>query len=237
MKCLLIVLLLVGGPAFAADPDALWKIVHEKCVPHMLADNDPKPCAEATASSAILKDLVGVAQYLLIPTAKIGGMESPEILRPDAPNYFAAAWDARRFVEAKLGKKLPRDAVSLAINSMIGRSQDQFHIHVDCVRRNVRDALALSRADHWDSMELPGGNMYRVRRIAGADLATTNPLLLLAQERPEAVSVFGQHTLVVVGAKFADGAGFYVLAGRAEPWRLNFGSGEELQDHACAVAH
>ncbi|MET0331942.1 MAG: CDP-diacylglycerol diphosphatase, partial [Dyella sp.] len=41
---------------------------------------------------AILKDHHGPAQYLLIPTARITGIESPLLLRAGAPNYFAAAW-------------------------------------------------------------------------------------------------------------------------------------------------
>jgi CDP-diacylglycerol pyrophosphatase len=45
----------------------------------------------------------------------------------------------------------------------------------------------------------------------------------------------GRETLVVVGARFADGRdGFILLSDRAVPGR-DQGSGEELQDHGCAV--
>jgi CDP-diacylglycerol pyrophosphatase len=44
-------------------------------------------------------------------------------------------------------------------------------------------------------------------------------------------------TLVVVGALFADGdAGFILLADHADPASGDTGHGEDLQDHACALA-
>ena len=50
----------------------------------------------------VLKDIRGVAQFLLIPTARIGGIEDPAILAPDATNYWDAAWRARDFVDGRL---------------------------------------------------------------------------------------------------------------------------------------
>lgn len=234
-----VVLIALAGAAHAADPDALWKIVHNRCVPNQAQNHDPKPCAEVTLDVAVLKDLVGVAQYLLIPTAQIAGMESPALLAPETPNYFAAAWDARRFIDAKLGKTLPHDAVSLAINSISGRSQNQLHIHVDCVRPDVRAALqAQSGAitSTWILHAMPAGlHAYQLRRVS--DLAG-NPFRLLAAEIPAASADFGHWTIVAVGATFPDGSeGFYLLARAANPLMLDFGSGEELQDHGCALAN
>ena len=83
------------------DPDALWKLVHDKCVPDQRQNDNPAPCAvvdlrEGDATGyAILKDLVGATQYLLIPTARVPGIESPLLLTPEAPNYFADAWRER----------------------------------------------------------------------------------------------------------------------------------------------
>jgi CDP-diacylglycerol pyrophosphatase len=90
----------VSGTAHA-DPDALWTIVHDRCVPDRQHYGDPAPCAWVNLSSgkqngyAVLKDIAGTTQYLLIPTARITGIESPAILAPDATNYFAAAWRVR----------------------------------------------------------------------------------------------------------------------------------------------
>jgi len=94
---------LLAGRAQAADPDALWKIVHGKCVPHVAAGEGPAPCGlvDLAGGYAVLKDIRGATQFLLIPTARITGIESPEILAPDAPNYWQEAWEARRFVNGK----------------------------------------------------------------------------------------------------------------------------------------
>ena len=77
---------------------------------------------EAPHGFVVLKDINGVAQFLLIPTARISGIEDPAILASDAVNYWAPAWQARSFVEDRLHKTLPRNAVALAINWMQGRA-------------------------------------------------------------------------------------------------------------------
>jgi len=40
----------------------------------------------------VLADRKGGAHYLLIPTQTMAGIESGELLDPEAPNYFAEAW-------------------------------------------------------------------------------------------------------------------------------------------------
>lgn len=228
------------------NPDALWDIVHGACVPNMQAHGDPAPCAMVALQDGIgrgyaaLKDLRGVAQYLLIPTARVSGIEDPALLAPGAPNYFAAAWRIRHLVDARLGRRLPRDGVSLAINSAYGRTQNQFHIHVDCIRADVRDALRIQAADigdRWMPLPVPlGGWRYRARRVLGADLGPADPFVLLAEGVPGARQEMGRHTLVVVGAAFAGSPGFVLLDHRADLAAGDRASGEELQDHGCALA-
>jgi CDP-diacylglycerol pyrophosphatase len=246
-RLLLLGAALLGGrmpAALAADPDALWKIVHDRCVPDQLQHADPAPCAavslapDAAHGWVVFKDRDGAAQYLLIPTAKITGIEDPAILAPDATNYFAEAWDARGDVLARVGHALPRDAISLAINSPYGRTQDQLHIHIDCIRADVRDALrALAGSVGPDWVPVPlARHAYRARRIDGAELAT-NPFRVLASDPGVGAAGLGRHTLVVVGASFLDGEGFLLLDDRVDLPTGDRASGEELQDHECAVAH
>src|SRR5579885_3089074 len=118
------VVLAVLHPAQAADPDALWHIVHDYCVPDQQEHADPAPCAKADLRGGyvVLKDARGATQYLLIPTDRVTGIEDPALLRPDAPNYFADAWRERGFTEQAVGHPLPPDSVSLAVNSIYGRS-------------------------------------------------------------------------------------------------------------------
>lgn len=149
-----LVVALATSATVRADPSALWNIVSGQCVPNQQAHDDPAPCAmvDLAAGSAVLKDLVGETQFLLIPTERSSGIDDPAILAPTAPNYFAAAWRAKSFVDERAGVELPRQWMSLAINSAYARSQNQLHIHVDCVRPDVHDALT-----RYGSSVGPGG--------------------------------------------------------------------------------
>ncbi len=239
------VLLLAPVSAQAADPSALWKIVNGKCVPHEQAERDPSPCSDVDiatgvdAGFAVLKDINGVAQFLLIPTARVSGIEDPTILQDSQTNYWSAAWKARYFVEERLHTSLPRDAIVLAINSSAGRSQDQLHIHIDCVRADVRGALAANLdkvGPHWAPFPVPlSGHSYRAIRVDQETLDGVNPFRVLADADPNAD--MGQHTLVAVGETFADGSnGFVLLDDHADLAAGDRASGEELQDHSCAIA-
>ncbi|HUK58058.1 MAG TPA: CDP-diacylglycerol diphosphatase [Stellaceae bacterium] len=239
-------LILAMGGGRAADPSALWHIVNDQCVPDEIRHHDPSPCALVDLSQGVargyvvLKDIAGATQYLVLPTARIGGIESAQLLAPDAPNFMEDAWEARRFVAAKVPAPLAREDVALAINSVSGRSQDQLHIHVDCLRLDVRAALARGRevmGDTWQPFpELLAGKPYLARRVLGDDLAQVNPFRLVAEVAPDAADHMGQYTLFVAGVTFADGPGFILLADRADPLHGDFGSSETLQDHGCALA-
>jgi CDP-diacylglycerol pyrophosphatase len=241
----LLALLLVPVSARAADPSALWKIVNGKCVPHEQVQLDPSPCTSVDITEgvdkgfAVLKDINGISQFLLIPTARIGGIEDPAILTDGETNYWAAAWRARYFVDERLHTSLPRDAVSLAINSAVGRTQDQLHVHIDCIRPDVHDTLAANLdkiTDKWAPFPVPlAGHSYRAIRINQETLDSVNPFRLLADTDPKID--MGSHTLVVVGATFSDGGnGFVLLDDHADLLAGDHASGEELQDHTCAIA-
>ena len=206
----------------------------------------PAPCAVVSIANGeahsfvVLKDRNGVAQHLLMPTAKITGIEDGALLEPGAVNYFAEAWDERRLVEDRVGHPLSRSRISIAVNSIYGRSQDQLHLHIDCLDPTVGRTLQaahIPRTGRWadHSIELKG-HPYRVRWLEAGELASTNPFKLLAGAMPGARGGMGAWTIALVGATGPDGAqGFYLLADRADPAAGDPGSAEELQDHACAA--
>jgi CDP-diacylglycerol pyrophosphatase len=227
-----------------ADSNALWRIVHDQCVPHIQAGLGPKPCERVDLAGgvaegvAILKDLVGLSQMLAIPTLRITGIEDPQMLEPDAPPVFADAWGAKDLVEARLGRALPREAVGLAINSKWARSQDQLHVHVDCVAVPVAKALAeyASALDgQWRAMTVPlQGRIYFARRVDSADLRDVVPLKLLADGLEGARAQMGAYSLAAIGATFDGTPGFVLLA---DQFSLEGGGhAEDLQDHDCAIA-
>jgi len=248
MRFLLALLALLGLAGTArADSDALWKIVSQKCVPNEREYGQPAPCALVDIAGgdahgyAILKDLVGDTQYLAIPTAKVTGIEDPALLAPGAPNYFADAWRQRHFTADVAKRDLPRDALSLAVNSIYGRSQNQLHIHIDCIAPAVRDAVRRNVAaigDSWAPFPEPlVGHPYRAIRVAGETFDRLDPFKSLADGVPGAREAMDKETLVVVGAALPDGApGFVILSDQADLATADRGAGEELQDHSCALA-
>lgn len=238
----------IGAFAFAADRNALWTIVHDRCVPDEQSHHDPAPCeaVDLTGSEqqgyAILKDRNGATQFLLIPTRKIAGIESPEALSPDLPNYWDAAWQARRFVEARAKRPLSWDMIGLAVNSALARTQDQLHIHIDCVRADVRQALSENAEDIgpvW--AELPfdlKGRRYLALRLDAAQLASEDPFKLLARRFSGSSQEMAAETLVVIGSTLGGGRNsFVVLADRGAPDKGVYAHGEDLLDHSCAVAN
>jgi CDP-diacylglycerol pyrophosphatase len=229
-----------GIDARTGNRDALRHIVEEQCLVHWLQQNDPTPCERVYLSDAqhgkegyaVLADIKGGAHFLLIPTTTIAGIESPEILAPEAPNYFAGAWQARDRLAAFLGHALRRDEAGFAINHQRARGQDQLHIHIECLGSEIQRVLR-SAADHlsdaWSPVEL-AGRQYQGLRVMGEELGRSNPFRLLAERLPGAKQDMGAYTLLLAGMQFKDGPGFIVLAGRNLPGAENF------LDSTCSVA-
>jgi CDP-diacylglycerol pyrophosphatase len=208
----------------------------------MKASGLPAPCSAVNlkAGYAVLKDIRGATQMLLIPTDRISGIESPKLLAPQSPNYWQAAWSERRLFEQRAGRSAPRDDVGLAINSAYGRSQDQLHIHIDCVRPQVKAALKAHEAEigtRWAPLDVPlAGRRYHALRLMGEDLGARDPFKLLAEGDADARADMGRETLVVIGEVFAGGQpGFVLLSDRADLISLDEGHGEALLDHECKV--
>ena len=236
--------LAVDPLAARADSMALWHIVHESCVPHAEAGEGPKPCEDVDLARgeaegvAILKDLHGMWQMLAIPTRRITGVEDPQMLAPDAPNVFAGAWKAKALLEDRLRRSLPRESVALTINSKWARSQDQFHVHVDCLAKSVAEKLDDYRSaldDRWRAMTVAlNGRMYFARRLYSTDLSDAEPLKLLAGGLEGAKDHMDAYSLAAVGATFGGKPGFILLA---DSFSLEGGGhAEDLQDHDCAIA-
>ena len=239
------VTLIAPIPLGHADPqpdrDALWHLVHEQCVPDQLAAGDPAPCVEVDLSGgeargyAILKDRRGARQFLLIPTARITGTDDPALLAPWAPNYLAQAWEARQFTEQRAGGPLPRDRISLTVNSASSRSQDQLHIHIDCLRPDVHDALAAYAADigpQWSPLPGPlGDHFYDAVTLSAGQFAAVNLFALAADGAPDQ-----RLALAVVGAGSDDQPRFIALRHFDDPDAGDLAGAENLQDHqSCAT--
>ncbi|HEY1448536.1 MAG TPA: CDP-diacylglycerol diphosphatase [Caulobacteraceae bacterium] len=244
-----IFLILVAGLAFgvSASPTsaphsmALWRVVHALCVTDMKVSGHPAPCLEVNPDGyVVLRDLKARTEVLLVPTVRLIGIESPELQAPESPNYWQAAWEARRYLDMRTGAAAPREDIGLVVNSIFGRSQDQLHIHVDCVLPEVVASLAAHRdeiGDAWTPLSFKlAGKTYRARRLDGEDFGDRDPFKLLARGDPEAGADMSRQTLAAVGVRGVDGRpGFVLLAATGGTLENPDGASEALLDHSCAV--
>ncbi|MDI9223456.1 CDP-diacylglycerol diphosphatase [Pantoea sp. EA-12] len=235
---LLIVGLIVSAFHFQKNSNALWQIISEKCVPNMAKSGNPAPCQQVntTQGYVTLKDLNGPLQFLLMPIEKITGMESPIILEPTTPNLFAAAWQQRSLLANKRGAPIADSALSLAINAQYGRTQNQLHIHISCLRPDIRqqlDSMTARLNQQWQSATLRKHH-YLIRTLSTAELAQQSAFIRLAEEVPNARSEMGKFGLALVA--LPDGR-LALLALERNWLKLNSGSAEELQDHQCQILH
>jgi CDP-diacylglycerol pyrophosphatase len=226
----------------AADPNALWQIVNFDCVPAARTRGDAGICANVDLPKhvAILRDREGVAQHLLIPTDRISGIESPALLAPDAPNYWADAWNARRYVEATLVKakrpELADNQIGLEINSAMRRSQEQLHIHIDCMRADAVVALAAHRSDpprNWAPASIDGVR-YRIMRIPGPTF-DFNPFDIVAGTHKTPDTMAAQ-TILVTGAAPSTADAGWLIVNSSLDIEGGTGSAESLLDHRCEIA-
>ncbi|MBF0849752.1 CDP-diacylglycerol diphosphatase [Gluconobacter sp. R75690] len=207
----------LSGCGKSHDRGALWKVVHGRCAP----DAAHKPCTvyDEKDGYALLKDKTGRGQYLVIPTQKVPGVEDPVLLKPETPNYFAEAWAERGHVAQSYGFEIPDAHLSMAINSRPGRTQDQLHIHLDCLTAYARAELDKNMITETWSLVSLYGHPYRARIVPSLD---PSPFRVIAADD---MSI---HTLVITPAKHG---GFILLDDMAHVF--DHGSGEELQDHEC----
>jgi CDP-diacylglycerol pyrophosphatase len=228
-----------AAPAHAADPDKLWEIVNGECLTAAVGAGNGGPCrmVDRQRGFVMLKDIVGVAQFLLIPTRRLAGIESPELLAADAPNYWAYAWEQRDRVGAALGRPLARDRIGVEINSAAARSQLQLHIHLDCLRRDLPQRLRAHEGDapgQWQTLLLDG-HRYWIMRLNGAALGERDPFKLAAALSPLARNAMAAQSLLLTGARFSDGSdGFYLIDSPVNFDKGESGNAEVWLDHGCA---
>jgi CDP-diacylglycerol pyrophosphatase len=137
----------VAATGLVFDRNILWQVVSSLCVRSEQTAGMPFPCQQVDLEKGFALIKAGRAHLLLIPTARIEGIESPELLAEGTPNYWEYAWEARDHLDKVGGDQLTRDKIGLAVNSAQGRTQDQLHIHIGCLRPDVRVAL---RAHEFD---------------------------------------------------------------------------------------
>jgi CDP-diacylglycerol pyrophosphatase len=232
--------------AFALERGALWQVVRA-CVADQRLTGSPFPCLEVDLTGGEEQGSVVLRQpfprdTILAPTRRIIGVEDPFLYSPEAPNYFAAAWRARTFLDGADGKPPERDRIALAVNSRIARNQDQLHIHIGCLvppARNAVQAIAPRlRIGEWAQVgAVVPHSMFWGLRIQGADLAAVQPFRLAADYLADKARNRADIMIVVAATRVAGDDEFLILATYAHAphsWWV-FGA-EDLLDPSCSTA-
>ena len=218
------------------------RAVVQGCTLDSRVTGSPWPCLaiDRARTFVVVPDPKRRSQVLWAPTARIAGIESPQLLAAGAPDAWSQAWAARRWLDRRTGRRLGDEQVGLAVNSRPGRTQDQLHIHIDCLRPSTRravDAAVGGVAERWGDLPTPlfRGRRYRARWLPADELPVRDPFRLLAED-PDVGGRLAEWTLVMVAAARPTGErGFVLLSHRADPADGDLGAGEELLDHRCAV--
>lgn len=134
-----------------ARSDALWGVVDKLCMANYQQKRDPAPCEQIympqgkAQGFSVLQNPRYPYHFILVPTAPLSGIESPLLLAGERTDYFGYAWLMRYRLAAEYGGPVPDDSLGMAINSAYGRSQNQLHIHLTCLREDVRRQLQAER--------------------------------------------------------------------------------------------
>ena len=236
----LIVLLPLGLSTLAnsADRTELWNVV-QQCVLLQRLTKLTFPCAAVeqpgplSIGSVLLKSPRSKTEFLLMPAIAILGLEDPASRTPAATRLWEKAWADRGEIDKIVGHPLPRDQVGLAVNSEMTRTQDQLHIHIECVNPHVVGEVAAVAppvgAEEREPIRIEGVP-YWVITLASDDLSGVDVVGAVAAVIPPPAQNLGATNIAVLGAMLSGGEpGFFVLANTTNT------PAEDLLDHDCAA--
>ncbi len=221
-----------AGVLDLSDRGALWEVVHKLCLPMHATLGVSLPClsVDEERGYVVIRAPGDATRIIVVPTVHTAGIESPSLLRDDAPNFWAYAWQERERVASAAQRPLGWNDIGMAINSRPARTQDQMHIHVDCIDARLKKALAGAKlsTQRWSQLNLrPWAGSYRAKRLPENGL-DRSVFQTVAKEIPGAQTNMGLQTIAVAGVTDAKGGrGFVVLENGTS------GSAEELLDHKC----
>lgn len=200
---------------------ALWAVVRS-CVLAKASLGTPFPCLEVSPPTpgepgfAVIRAPSHTTHIIVTPTDHIPGIESPLLLQPAAGAYWRAALAARRLVVEASNGRASLDAVGLALNSERTRSQDQLHIHAECVRPEILQAIRAQSGEigaAWRVLAHPvDRERLFARTVTAATLASDNLFAILA-EIPGIHGDLSHVTVLVVAAGGGEAERFHVIAG------------------------
>ncbi|EJD6498680.1 CDP-diacylglycerol diphosphatase [Providencia rettgeri] len=218
------------------NANALWNIINSQCIPQQQTHSITPPCLKVDTENqyVLFKDKKGPLHNLVIPISKVKGIEAKQLITANVPNYFALAWQERASLLQQSKKEIPDDLLAIAVNSQYGRSQDQLHIHLACLKQEVHQKLnQFSSTITTDWAFLPTelvGHHYLAKKLQSEFNDAKNPFNQLYDYVVKHHDEMGNYGLAMVQLK--DGSKV-LLANRLDITELNLGSAGEILDYQC----
>lgn len=234
-------LLLTG----CARSDALWMVTQDLCMKNYDLRRDPAPCQQIYQPQgkeqgfSILQNPRYPYHFILVPNLAMSGIESIALTRAGRTDYFGYAWLMRYRLRAAYGAAVPDDRLGLAINSAYGRSQNQLHIHLTCLREDVRRQLQAERpyiSEAW--RPLPDRllkHRYYARRVMQPAAMGIYPIDSVARHFQLSPPQLAEYGVALIPTTFEEGQGFILLTTRRGWDKGNRASVESLLDKRCEI--
>jgi CDP-diacylglycerol pyrophosphatase len=234
-------LLLAPAAEAAPDPsrDVLWMAL-KTCVLAKTLANRTFPCLSVDLGegerpgTAVLRAPGEPTHIVVMPTDTVKGLEASALRGPRGAAYWRAALAARHFVSDALKDRVPEGEVALAVNSARGRSQDQLHIHLDCLRPKVLEALDVHGRGvrpAWKPFPVPlAGDRFQAMRVRAWEAPAFNPFAALT--RLPGRRDLTRTSFAAVATRPDDAEPGYILLA----YRAPIASAEDIMDHTCAIA-
>ncbi|RZT36646.1 CDP-diacylglycerol diphosphatase [Cupriavidus agavae] len=170
----------------AFSRDSLWKHVQERCLVPAAPTHSDCVIVDRPRGFVLYKDAIGASHYLVIPDLPVGGVEDPRVWQDGTQggrhSAWVFGWQAREIVGKAVGRPLPDTLLGLAINARASRSQDQLHIHLDCISERARDFLAASDiGPQWRDLRFNGKPVRAMLVPAVQPALTVDPFELVRQ--------------------------------------------------------
>src|SRR4051794_11656057 len=204
-----------GAPSTAAgacklnpSPNVLLSLA--RCCAESLSSNPSCREYNAERGFVIVKDNARdkPRAYLIIPVRPVTGIEDPQVLRSPIADLWQYGWEeSTRFLQ------VPSRRVALAVNSMAGRTDNQLHIHISCVRPDVEQVLERNRQLSYDASQprevrlRPYNHLYRV--VLARDLIRHASPFDVVSQMPGAIDSMGRQSIAVIASRVPEE--YYVL--------------------------
>ncbi|MFO1162121.1 MAG: CDP-diacylglycerol diphosphatase [Reyranellaceae bacterium] len=208
-------------------PNALWALA--QCCMRSLANDVGCRVYDKADDYIILKDnaVRKPRSYMIIPTIRVTGIEDRLVARPPTVDFWQYGW-----AQSRTYPGYPMADTGLAINSQHGRTENQLHIHISCVRPDVKQALDHAAIELFPAQPVtlrlpPHDHLYRAVKVSS--LAGKQSPFLVFQTDRQVKDDMGRQSIAVVGSRVANE--YFVLdTSRGDG---NPGVAEELLDQTC----